>query len=101
METSYAVSVWDLDEYPRSGLSLSGSGIGLPSAMAGNRLADGVVAALQGVLDIVPNDDFRKRWHRHQKDAVVIQFKSDLIPHQEPLPERDFGHHQAESTPFG
>ena len=74
----------DLDEIPALGFVLQRLGDRLAIRdTAGNRLTDSIMATLQGVLDIVgERNDFRKRWRRHQKDAVVVQLKSDLIPHQ-------------------
>ena len=82
MKRLYAVSDRDLDKIPAFGFVLERLRDRLAIRdTAGDRLTDGVVATLQGVLDIVgERNDFRKRWRRHQKDAVVVQFKSDLIP---------------------
>ena len=83
MERLYVVSDRDLDEIPALGFVLQRLRDRFSIRhTAGNRLAYGVAAILQGVLDIVgKRNDFRKSWCRHQKDAVVVQFKSDLIPH--------------------
>ena len=71
-----------LDEIPALGFVLQRLGDRLELRdTAGNRLADSIMAMMQGVLDIVgERNDLR--WRLHQKDAVVVQFKSDLIPHQ-------------------